>query len=323
MLLAVVKCWIVLVAGQEDVSPANAGNMQDFLVSSPSTEATVSTTVLTNYPPNLVGVEEASNHISETYALTRSTVQYSSTESPSELNPTYQERTGERSELGRTTQLVPDYRGSEPFNGLSESGESGNDVLETTTGVGTLVDLEAATYRASVTATETGLPTSTAPSPVTLQTEEAPPSEQVSVTEPDATVPSYPDINDVSSSTEAPRSPLSTASTSVGKRPPQDFHCIGPGRFPARPSCTEYHVCRLAGFWFVHFRKSCHFGLQFSLRLGFCVPSYLSDCQMDSYFGRGYSRSREFDDDSQAGQSGEVSRRNLLYSLMNNGRNWY
>jgi hypothetical protein len=274
-----------------------------------------------------------------------------STEPPSELELAPQEETTGQSELERTTQFITDYRDSETLNGLSDPTETGNDVGETSTDVRILEDLDPAT------STVTGVPTSVAPSStilnvsaVTDTTEssngllepestvtseiDALTSEQVWITEQDATVPSYPDLNDVSSATDGPVSAFTTPSTSFGKQAPSDYHCIFPGRFPARPSCTEYHVCRLAGYRYVHFKRSCHFGFQFSLWLGICVPSYLSDCQMDPYFGnvrtrygghseRGYSRSSDFDDDSEDGRSGEVPKINSWFSLMRNIINLY
>lgn len=341
MLLAVVKCWIVLVAGQEDYFTASTRNTEDSSTVLQPTEPTASTDMLTNYSQNLEGVN----------TVMRSTVQYTSTESPSELELTHQEETTEQSELEGTTQFITDHRDSETLNGLSESTETGNGVRETNTGVRILVDIDPAT------STVTGVPTSVSQSStisnasvVTETTEssndllepestvasetDALTSEQVWITEQDATVPSYPDLDDVSSATEGPASAFTTPSTSFGKHAPSDYHCIFPGRFPARPSCTEYHVCRLAGFRFVHFKRSCHFGLQFSIWLGFCVPSYLSDCQMDPYFAnvrrrdgghneRGYSRSNDFDDDSEDGRSGEVPKRNSWFSLMRNRINLY
>jgi hypothetical protein len=309
--------------------------------------------MLKNYPPNQEAAEEPNDHISETTAIMRSTVQYTSTESPSKLELTHQGKTSEQSELGRTTPFITDYKNSDTFNGLSGLTETGNTLLETSV----RKEIESAITTVSVGETMTGVPTSVAPSSTIsnvteatevstglLETEstvtsesEAITIEQYSVTGPGSTVPIYPDIpdfNDVSSTTEDPMFPFTIPSTSFGKPSPSLYSCIGPGRFPARTSCTEYHICLLAGFWFVHFKQTCHFGLQFSLRFRFCVPSYLSDCKIDPYLANvrrkngarsenDDSKSSEFDDNGEEGRTGEVSKRNLWFPLVKKGRDLY
>jgi hypothetical protein len=298
-----------------------------------STKPTVSTNILTNYSPSLEGNEESNGHISETITNMKSTVQHTSTVSPNELELTHQETTSEQIELGRTTLLITDYRASETFNELSESTATSSGVLKTSTG--TPIEIESATSTVSARETATSVPSSTvsnglleSESTVTSESE-AITTEQVFASEPEATIPNSPDIpdfNDASSSTECSTFPFTIPPTS-------HYHCIGSGRFPARPSCTEYHVCRLEGFWFVHFKQTCHFGLHFSLRLRFCVPSYLSDCEIDPYL-TDYNRkdgvhsennrsSSEYDDDSAEGRIGEVSRRNLWFPLMKKRRAMY
>jgi hypothetical protein len=355
MLLAVMNCWIVLVTGQEDHFTTSTSNTQDVSTLLRSTNLTVSANLLTNYSSNLVEVEEPNDHISATTAIMKPTVQYTSTEPPSALELTRRGKTSEESEIGRTTLLITDSKHSETFNGLTESTETVNGVLETSPGV--RIEIESATGTVSVRETMTGVPISVAPSlrisDVTETTEassgrletestvtsesEALATEQFSVTEPGSAVPIYPDIPDlnaVSSTTEGPMFPFTIPSSSFGKHEPSHYHCIGPGRFPARPSCTEYHICRLAGFWFVHFKQTCHFGLQFSLLFGFCVPSYLSDCKIDPYLAnvrrkdgarseKDDSRSSEFEDESEKGRTGDVSRRNLWFPLMKKGRALY
>jgi hypothetical protein len=303
--------------------------------------------MLTNYSPNLDEAEEPNDPISETTGIMTSTVQYTSTESLSELELTHQGKTSEVSELGRTTQFITDYKYSETYNVLSESTESGNGVLETSTGV--RIETESVTSTVSVRETMTGVTISgvtetTEAFSDLLETESTVTSEsetftteKFSVTEPDSTVPIYPnipDFNEVSSTTEGPVFPFTIPWTSFEEQAPSHYLCIGPGRFPERTSCTEYHICRFVGVWFVHLKQTCHFGLQFSLRFRVCVPSYLSDCKMNSYLanvrrqdgasGEKYdSRSSEFDDESEQGRTGEVSRRSLWFPLMKEGRALY
>jgi hypothetical protein len=59
------------------------------------------------------------------------------------------------------------------------------------------------------------------------------------------------------------------------ERPTHVFQCPRPGRFPARSSCTEYHVCRRRGGRLLHSEERCPPGHGFSSRLKFCVPSHL------------------------------------------------
>lgn len=349
MFLVVVKCWVVLVDGQDDYVTASTSNMQGVSTLLQSTNLTVSTNILRNYSSNLEEAEESNDHISGTAAISMST------ESPNGQQLTHQGRTSEGSEFGSTTLFITDYKDSETFNVLSEPTETGNSVLETSTGV--RIEIESATSTMSVRETMSGVPTSVAPSSTIskvtetnkapsdlLETEstvtsesEAHTAEQFSVTEPDSTVPIYPDFadfNGVSSSTEGSMFPFTIPSTSFGKHAPSDYHCIGSGRFPARLSCTEYHICRLVGIWFVHFKQTCHFGLQFSLRFRFCVPSYLSDCKIDPYLAnvrrkagarseQDDIRSSEFDEESEGGRTREVSRRNLWFPLLKEGRALY
>jgi hypothetical protein len=298
-------------AGQEDYFTASTINTHDVSTLSQSTNPTVCTNTLTNYSLNLDAAEEANGHISETTAIMRSTVEYTSIDSPSELELTHHGKTSEESELGRTTLFITNYIDTETFNGLSGLTETGNDILETSTGV--RIEVESATSTVSVRETLTGESSSVAPvstiSNVTDTTEvsggllekestvtsecEVLTAEQFSVTEPDSIVPIYPDIpdfNEVSSTTDGPMFPFTIPSISFGEHAPSLYHSVRPGRFAAGPSCAEYHICRLAGFWFVHFRQTCHFGLQFSPLFRFCVPSYLSDCKIDAYLANGHSK---------------------------------
>jgi hypothetical protein len=109
------------------------------------------------------------------------------------------------------------------------------------------------------------------------------------------------------------------------------YQCTRPGRFPARPSCSEYHVCRRVGFWLLHHKETCRFGRKFSSRYGICVRGRSSDCGTGPFSWDGQSSetsensSRELNndnsaeddkDDSHSDENVKTSKINLLRALL-------
>jgi Chitin binding Peritrophin-A domain. len=292
--LLAVEIWIILVAAQEEYFTAGTTNKQDASAQlEPSTE-TVTTHTLTSET-----VEESNGHVSEPPIIITATIKDTSTKPFNELEFTQQEILTEQNAAKTTTEPVTANSVSETSGGLSVSTEFGN-VLEVNTGVPVdavkVSDSQVATGGPDVTegveTTESGTSIvvlgaksiSNADSN-TLSTE------QVPVIESETTVPNSVEIsshgpisnfNDVCSTTECSEFPDSVFSISFDTNN-SHYQCTRPGHFPARPSCTDYHVCRLVGFWFVHFKQTCHFGLQFNARIRLCVPGYLSDCRISSH----------------------------------------
>jgi hypothetical protein len=290
----VAEIWIVLVAAQAEYLSAGTTNEQDV-----SAQMAPSTETMTTHTPTSEREEESNGYVSEPSTIITSTITDTSTKLFSELESTQQGILTEQPAAKPNTELVTDSLVSEASGGLSDSTEFGN-VLEIITGVplGTVEvsDSEGGIHGPDVTegveTTESGtssgvLETQSIP----IAESNTPSTEQVPGIESETTVLNSVEISShepipnfigVPSITEHPGFPFSFFPNSYDKNN-SHYHCIRPGHFPARPSCTDYHVCRLVGFWFVHFKETCHFGLQFNARIRLCVPGYLSDCRIDSH----------------------------------------
>jgi len=292
--LLAVETWIVLVAAQAEYLNPGTTNEQDV-----SAQLAPSTETVTTLTPNSERGEESNGYISEPSTIITSTITDTSTKIFNELESTQQEILTEQPAAKPTTELVTASSVSETSGGLSDSTEFGN-VLEINTGfpVDTVkvLDSEGGTQGPDVTegveSTESGTSSGVLGTQSTSNAESHTPStEQVPVIESEITVPNSVEISShgpipnyigFPSTTERPAFPVSVFPISYDRHN-SHYHCARPGHFPARPSCTEYHVCRLVGFWFVHFKQTCHFGLQFNARIHLCVPGYLSDCTIESH----------------------------------------
>ena len=293
MLLAV-ETWIVLVAAQAEYFNVGTTNEQDV-----SAQLAPSTETVTTHTPNSEREEKSNGYFSEPSTIITSTSTDTSTKLFNELESTQQGILTEQTAAKPTTELLTANLVSETSGGLSDSTEFGN-VLEISTGfplgTGNVSDGEAGTKSSDVTEGVETYESGTSSGVLGTQSisfaeSNTPSTEQVLVIESETTVPNsveisshgpIPNFIDVPSTTERPASPVSVFPIPHDTHSSQ-YHCTRPGHFPARPSCTDYHVCRLVGFWFVHFKQTCHFGLQFSARIGLCVPGYLSDCRIDSH----------------------------------------
>jgi hypothetical protein len=243
--------------------------------------------------------EESNGYVSEPSTIITSTITDTSIKPFNELESTEQGILIEQSAVKPTTELVTASLVSETIGGLSDSTEFEN-VLEISTGV------PLGTFEVSDRKTETNGPdviedletTESGSSNGVLGTQliaiaesNTPSTEQVPVIESETTVPNSVEVSShgltpnfigLSSTTERPAFPVSVFPISYDTHN-LHYHCTKPGHFPARPSCTDYHVCWLVGFWFVHFKQTCPFGLQFNARIRLCVPGFLSDCTIDSH----------------------------------------
>ncbi|XP_069674791.1 uncharacterized protein [Periplaneta americana] len=140
--------------------------------------------------------------------------------------------------------------------------------------------------------------------------------------------PNYADESSMNKETESSRDGSTTEQNNLQTYSPQ-YICIRPGRFPARPSCTEYHVCRRVGVWLFHFKERCHYGFEFSSRHRRCVPPHVSDCRKEFVFSYIHNRhnkedeskssesvNENSDEDSRSSHSEEEPRRNILAFLL-------
>lgn len=291
--LLAVETWIVLVAAQTEYLNAGTTNEQDV-----SAQLAPSTETVTTLTPTSEREEESSGYVSEPSTIITSTITDTSTKLFNELEST-QEILTEQPAAKPTTELVTASSVSETSGGLSDSTEFG-DVLEINTGVPAdtfrVPNSEGGTQGQYVTegveTTESGTSSGVLGTQSISNVESYTPStEQVPVIESETTVPNSVEISShgpipncigVPSTTERPAFPVSVFPISYDTHN-SHYHCTRPGHFPARPGCTDYHVCRLVGFWFVHFKQTCHFGMQFNARIQLCVPGYLSDCRIDSH----------------------------------------
>jgi len=292
--LLAVETWIVLVAAQAEYLNAGTTNEQDVSAQlAPSTEA------VTTLTPTSETEEESNGHVSEPSTTITSTITDTSTKLFNELESTQQEILTEHPAAKPSTEPVTASAVSETSGGLSDSTEFGN-VLEISTGAPVdtvkVPDSEGGTQGPDVTegveTTESGTSSGVLETQSISNAESYTPStKQVPVIESGTTVPNSVEISShgpipnyigVPCTTERPGFPVSVFPISYDTHN-SHYHCTRPGHFPARPSCTDYHVCRLVGFWFVHFKQTCHFGLQFNARIQLCVPGYLSDCRVDSH----------------------------------------
>jgi hypothetical protein len=289
-----VETWIILVATQADYLTAGTTNEQDV-----SAQLAPSTETVTTHTPNSEREAESNGYVSEPSTIITSTITDISTELFNELESTQQEILTEESVAKPTTELVTASSVTERSGDLSDSTEFGNE-LEASTGVpvGTVrvFDSKAGTNGADVhedlettgSGTSTGVPGTRL---ISNAESNALSTENIPVIESETSVPNsvevsshvpIPNFVGVPSTTEYPALPVPVFPISNDTHN-LHYHCKRPGHFPARPSCTDYHVCWLVGFWFVHFKQTCHFGLQFNARIRLCVPSYLSDCNIDSH----------------------------------------
>jgi len=292
--LLAVETWLVLVALQAEYLNAGTTNEQDV-----SAQLAQSTETVTTHTLASEGEEESNGYVSEPSTIITSTITDTSTKLFNELESTQQGILTEQSAVKPTTELVTESLVSETTGGLSDSTEFG-DVLRISTGVplGTVKvsDRKAETNGPDVTedveTTESGTSGGVlGTQSITTAEPNTPSKEQVPVIESETTVPNsveisshgpIPNFTGFPSTTERPAFPVSVFPISYDTHN-LNYHCTMPGHFPARPSCTDYHVCWLVGSWFVHFKQTCHFGLQFNARIGLCVPGYLSDCMIDSH----------------------------------------
>jgi hypothetical protein len=292
--LLAVETWLVLVAVQAENLNAGTTNEQDVSAQlAPSTE-TVTTHTLASERE-----EESNGYVSEPSTIITSTITDTPTKLFNELESIQQGILTEQSAVKPTTELITASFVSETSGGLSDSTEFGN-VLEISTGV-PLSTVEVSDRKAETNGldvTENVETTESGTSSGVLETQSistaesnTPSAEQVPVIESETTVPNsveislhkpIPNFIDFPSTTEHPTFPVSVFPISYDTHN-LHYHCTRPGHFPARPSCTDYHVCWLVGFWFVHFKQACHFGLQFNAQIRLCVPDYLSDCRIGSH----------------------------------------
>lgn len=294
LVLLAVETWIVLVAAQAEHLNTGTTNEQDV-----SAQLAPSTGTVTTLTPTSEREKESNGYVSEPSTTITSTITDTSTKLFNELESTQQEILTEQPAANPTTELVTASVVSETSGGLSDSTEFGN-VLEISTGAPVdtvkVPDSEGGTQGPDVTegveTTESGTSSGVLATQSISNAESYTPStEQAPVIESEITVPNSVEISShgpipncigVPCTTERPGFPVSFFPISYDTHN-SHYHCTRPGHFPARPSCTDYHVCRLVGFWFVHFKQTCPFGLQFNARIQLCVPSYLSDCRVDSY----------------------------------------
>ena len=292
--LLAVETWIVLVAAQAEYLNAGTTNEPDV-----SAQLAPSTETVTTLTPTSEREEESNGYVSEPSTIITLIIADTSTKLFNEVESTQQEMPTEQPAAKPTTELVTASSVSETSGGLSDSTEFGN-VLETNTGVPVdtvkVPDREGGTQGPDV--TEDVETTASGTSSGVLGTQSisnaesyTPSTEQIPVIESETTVPNSVEISShgpipnfigVPSTTERPAFPVSVFPVSYDTHN-SHYHCTRSGHFPAGPSCTNYHVCWLVGFWFVHFKQTCHFGLQFNPRIQLCVPGYLSDCRIGSH----------------------------------------
>ncbi|GFG30375.1 hypothetical protein Cfor_12946, partial [Coptotermes formosanus] len=292
--LLAVETWIVVVAAQGELFTARTPSEQAV-----STQLTTPTGTVTIYTPTSDRAEESNGHLSEPSTIITSTFQDTSNKPLSEIEFTQQETVTEQPAAKATIELTTDDSASETSSGLLDSTEFRNVSEISSTGfpvdIVKVSDSEAGADGPNVTdgveTNESGTSGGVLGTESMLNTESnALSTEHVPVIKSETTVPNSVEIsshgctpyfNNVSSTTECPVFPVTIFPISYDTHTPH-YHCTRPGHFPARATCTDYHVCRLVGFWFVHFKETCHFGLQFNARLRLCVPSYLSDCRLES-----------------------------------------
>jgi hypothetical protein len=293
--------------------------MQDIPVFSTSTKPTKSTEKLSTSSPILEPGGESDWLVSEPTTTIWSKTQHTTTESLNGLEFTQQETISEQTQFvttndtsGTTNRALESVTSSNVVLGTSR--ESPKEIASATDTVTRLLGPVA--HSSNVSTLSAFTETTESPNRLleadTIVTTDSPnrlleadiivttesqtlPTEQVAVTDEvsfdtETTVPNSaeisPDITNLSgitsSTTEFPSFSFTTFPSSLTPYVPH-YHCTESGHFAARPSCVEYHVCRHVGFWLVHFKATCYFGHQFSLRFRLCVPSYLSDCNTDPH----------------------------------------
>jgi len=292
--LLAVETWIVLVAAQAQYFNAGTTNEGDV-----SAQLAPSTETVTTHTPTSERKEESNGYVSEPSTIITSTITDTSTKLFNKLESTQQGILTEQPAAKPTTEIITASFVSETFGGLSDSTEFVN-MLRTSTRVplgtvkvsGSEAETNGPDVTEGVETTESGTSSGVLGTPsISIAKSNTPSTEQVPVIESETTVPNsveisshwpIPNFIDLPSTTERPAFPVPVFPISHDTHN-SHYQCTTPGHFPARPSCTDYHVCRFVGFWLVHFKHTCHFGLQFNARIRLCVPGYLSDCRIDSH----------------------------------------
>ena len=63
---------------------------------------------------------------------------------------------------------------------------------------------------------------------------------------------------------------------------PQVYNCTKEGKFPSTVSCNEYYFCKQDGTKLVYIKETCWRGFEFNSVIGYCVPSFASNCKIQN-----------------------------------------